>query len=203
MRIHPIGDAAVHGALAAFDAAKRRYGDKGLRHVQEHVETIQPDDLKRFAEIGVVACMQPMHMILDLEFRSKDDAVGPERLPYCWPMRSLIDAGTDVALSTDFPVVGIEPLEEVYAAVTRQLFDGTPEEGWVPEQRITMAEALKAYTYGSAYCEGVENQIGTLEAGKLADVIVLSKNLFEVEPKEILETTVDLTVFNGKVVYEA
>ena len=100
-------------------------------------------------------------------------------------------------------MVGIEPLEEVYAAVTRQLFDGTPEEGWVPEQRITMAEALKAYTYGSAYCEGVEDQVGTLEAGKLADVIVLSKNLFKVDPKEILETTVDLTVFNGKVVYEA
>lgn len=202
VRIHTIGDAAVHWALDAFDEAKRRYGDKGLRHVQEHVETIQPDDLKRFAEIGVVACMQPMHMILDLEFRSKDDAVGPERLPYCWPIRSLLDAEAHVALSTDFPVVELDPLHEVYAAVTRQLFDGTPEEGWVPDQRIALAEALSAYTAGSAYCEGMEDEVGTLEPGKAADVIVLSKNLFAVEPAEILNTEVDLTVFNGKVVYE-
>lgn len=202
VRIHTIGDAAVHWALDAFDEAKRRYGDKGLRHVQEHVETIQPDDLERFAEIGVVACMQPMHMILDLEFRSKDDAVGPERLPYCWPIRSLLDAGAHVALSTDFPVVELDPLHEVYAAVTRQLFDGTPEEGWVPDQRIALAEALSAYTAGSAYCEGMEDEVGTLEPGKAADVIVLSKNLFAVEPAEILNTEVDLTVFNGKVVYE-
>ena len=158
--------------------------------------------LKRFAEIGVVACMQPMHMILDLEFRSKDDAVGPERLPYCWPIRSLLDAGAHVALSTDFPVVELDPLHEVYAAVTRQLFDGTPEEGWVPDQRIALAEALSAYTAGSAYCEGMEDEVGTLEPGKAADVIVLSKNLFAVEPAEILNTEVDLTVFNGKVVYE-
>lgn len=203
VRIHTIGDAAVNWALDTFDEAKRRYGDKGLRHVQEHVETIQPDDLKRFAEVGVCACVQPMHMLLDLEFRSKDDAVGEDRLPYCWPLRSLIDSGAHVALATDFPVVELDPLHEVYGAVTRQLFDGTPEEGWVPEQRITMAEALAAYTSGSAYVEGMEDEVGTLGAGKAADVIVLSKNLFEVDPKEILETEVELTVFNGKVVYEA
>lgn len=201
-RIHTIGDRAVNWALNVFEEAKERFGDKGLRHVQEHVETIQPDDLARFAELGITACVQPMHMVLDLEFKSKDDAVGPERLPYCWPLRSLLDSGANLALSTDFPVVGIEPLNEVYAAVTRQLFDGSPEEGWVPEQRITMAEALKAYTYGSAYCEGMEDMVGTLEAGKVADVIVLSKNLFEVEPKEILDTQVELTVFNGSIVYE-
>ena len=143
-----------------------------------------------------------LHMVLDLEFRSKDDAVGPERLPYCWPMRSLLDDGATVALSTDFPVVGLEPMPSIYAAVTRQLFDGTPEEGWVPDQRITLAEALAAYTIGSAYCEGMEDTVGTLEAGKAADVVVLSKNLFDVEPAEILSTEVDVTVFNGNVIYE-
>lgn len=202
-RIHTIGDRAVNWALNVFEEARDRYGDKGLRHVQEHVETIQPDDLPRFKELGVVACVQPMHMLLDLEFRSKDDAVGKERLPFCWPLRSLIDAGANVALSTDYPVVGIEPLNEVYAAVTRRLFDGTPEEGWVPDQRITLAEALKAYTYGSAYCEGMEDVVGTLDEGKAADVIVLSKNLFEVDPSEYLETEVVLTVFNGNVIYES
>lgn len=202
VRIHTIGDAAVHWALDTFDEAKRRFGDKGLRHVQEHVETIQPDDLARFAEIGVATCVQPMHMLLDLEFRSKDEAVGPERLPYCWPLRSLLDAGTKVALATDFPVVEIDPLHEVYGAVTRQLFDGTPEAGWVPEQRITLAEALRAYTWGSAYCEGREDEVGTLEPGKIADVIVLSRDLFSEEPSAILDTEVELTVFNGNVVYE-
>ena len=202
VRIHTIGDAAVHWALDTFDEAKRRYGDKGLRHVQEHVETIQPDDLARFAEIGVTACVQPMHMLLDLEFRSKDEAVGPERLPFCWPLRSLLDSGAKVALATDFPVVEIDPLHEVYGAVTRQLFDGISEAGWVPEQRITLAEALRAYTWGSAYCEGREDEVGTLEAGKIADVIVLSRDLFSEDPSAILDTEVELTVFNGDVVYE-
>ena len=202
VRIHTIGDAAVHWALDTFDEAKRRFGDKGLRHVQEHAETIQPDDLPRFKEVGVCACVQPMHMLLDLEFRSKDDAVGPERVRYSWPFRSLLDAGAQMALSTDFPVVELDPLHEVYAAVTRQLFDGTPEEGWVPQERITLAEALAAYTSGSAYVEGLEEKVGTLEPGKAADVIVLSKNLFAVEPKEILDTTVDLTVLGGRVIFD-
>ena len=203
VRIHTIGDAAVHWCLDAFDEARRRFGDKGLRHVQEHVETIQPADIQRFAEIGVVTCVQPMHMLLDLEFCAKDAAVGPERLPYCWAFRSLLDAGTHLALSTDFPVVELDPLHEVYAAVTRQLFDGTPEEPWVGEQRITMAEALSAYTLGSAYCEGFEDKLGTLEAGKAADVIVLSRDLFRLDdPREILDTEVELTVFKGKVIYE-
>lgn len=203
VRIHTIGDRAVNWALNTFDEARRRFGDKGLRHVQEHVETIQPDDMPRFAELGVCACVQPMHMLLDLEFRSKDDAVGADRVPYCWPLRSLLDAGAVIGLSTDFPVVEIDPLHEVYGAVTRQLFDGTPDEGWVPDQRISMAEALRAYTWGSAYIEGKEDELGTLEEGKIADVIVLSRDLFSIEPKEILDTDVLLTIFKGKVVYEA
>ena len=203
VRIHTIGDRAINWALNTFDEAKRRYGDKGLRHVQEHLEHVQPDDLPRFKKLGVVGCMQPYVILLDLEFRSKDDAVGEWRLPYCWPIRSLMDAGAVVAFSTDYPVVGLDPLYEIYGAVTRQLFDGTPEEGWVPEQRITLAEALKAYTWGSAYCEGMEDKIGTLEAGKVAAGIVLDRNLFEVEPREYLESKVVLTVFKGNVIYEA
>ncbi len=202
VRIHTIGDLAVHWALDAFDEAKRRFGDKGLRHVMEHLETVMPSDMERFAKIGVVGCVQPMHALLDLPFHAKDTAVGPERLPFCWPFRSLLDAGMTMALATDFPVVELDPLHEVYAAVTRQLFDGTPEEGWVPEQRITLAEALKAYTWGSAYAEGKEDELGTLEPGKLADVIVLSKDLFSVEPAEYLDTEVDLTVLDGKVIFE-
>jgi predicted amidohydrolase YtcJ len=203
VRIHAIGDRAVNWALDTFAEARRRYGDKGLRHVLEHVETIQPDDILRFSQLGVAACVQPMHALLDLPFLAKDEAVGPERLPYCWPFRSLLDAGAVLGLATDYPVVELDPLHGVYAAVTRQLFDGTPEGGWTPAQRITLAEALKAYTWGSAYVEGHEDSVGTLAPGMDADVIVLSKDLFSVEPSAYLDTEVELTVFNGNVVYEA
>ena len=203
VRIHTIGDRSVSWALDLFEEARRLYGDKGLRHVQEHLELMRPEDVSRLVELGIVPCVQPMHIPLEIPFASKEAALGMERIHRCWPFRSLIDAGATLALSTDFPVVEIDPLHGVFAAVTRQDLDGMPEAGWVPEQRITLAEALKAYTYGSAYCEGMEDEVGTLEPGKAADVIVLSKNLFEVEPAEYLDTKVKLTVFDGNVVYEA
>ena len=146
--------------------------------------------------------MQPMHMVLDLGDKAKDDAVGPERAKRSWRLRDLLDAGANVTLGTDFPIVEIDPLHEVYGAVTRQLFDGTPEEGWFPEQRISLAEALRAYTLNSAIAEGVEDQFGMLKEGLSADLIVLDRNLFAVDPKEILEAKVVLTMLRGGVVYE-
>ena len=117
-------------------------------------------------------------------------------------MRELLDAGMVLSLGSDFPVVGIEPMCEIYGAVTRQTFDGKPEGGWYPGQRITLAEALKAYTWGSAYAEGCEQDLGTLAEGKLADIIVLDQNLFAVEPQKILDTRVVTTIMDGEVVYE-
>ncbi len=108
-----------------------------------------------------------------------------------------------LSLGSDFPVVGLEPMCEIYGAITRQTFDGKPEGGWYPEQRIKLAEALKAYTWGSAYVEGCEQDFGTLEKGMLADIVVLDKNLFTVEPKDILETKVVMTIMDGEIVYEA
>ncbi len=202
-RIHAIGDRSVRYVLDCFEEAERLYGKQGLRHCMEHDETVQPEDLPRFAQLGISACMQPWHMLLDMGDLAKDDAVGPERAALSWPIRSLMASGANVSLGSDFPVVGIEPMEEVYGAVYRMLEDGSNPEGWFPEERITMAEALRAYTYGSAYAMGVEDRLGTLAVGKEADVCVLSRNLFECEPAEVLDTVSELTVSGGKVVYEA
>ena len=202
-RIHAIGDRSVRYVLDCFEEAERLYGKQGLRHCMEHDETVQPEDLPRFAQLGIPACMQPWHMLLDMGDLAKDDAVGPERAALSWPIRSLMASGANVSLGSDFPVVGIEPMEEVYGAVYRMLEDGSNPEGWFPEERITMAEALRAYTYGSAYAMGVEDRLGTLAVGKEADVCVLSRNLFECEPAEVLDTVSELTVSGGKIVYEA
>ena len=202
-RIHAIGDRSVRYVLDCFEEAERLYGKQGLRHCMEHDETVQPEDLPRFAQLGISACMQPWHMLLDMGDLAKDDAVGPERAALSWPIRSLMASGANVSLGSDFPVVGIEPMEEVYGAVYRMLEDGSNPEGWFPEERVTMAEALRAYTYGSAYAMGVEDRLGTLAVGKEADVCVLSRNLFECEPAEVLDTVSELTVSGGKIVYEA
>ncbi len=202
-RIHAIGDRSVRYVLDCFEEAERLYGKQGLRHCMEHDETVQPEDLPRFAQLGISACMQPWHMLLDMGDLAKDDAVGSERAALSWPIRSLMASGANVSLGSDFPVVGIEPMEEVYGAVYRMLEDGSNPEGWFPEERITMAEALRAYTYGSAYAMGVEDRLGTLAVGKEADVCVLSRNLFECEPAEVLDTVSELTVSGGKIVYEA
>lgn len=209
LRIHTIGDRAVREVLDIFEEGGKLYGKQDLRHVQEHLETVHPDDIPRFKKLGICGCMQPWHILLDLEggdkgnglYGDKEAAVGQERAKHSWPMRELLDAGMILSLGSDFPVVSLEPMREIYSAVTRQTFDGKPEGGWYPEQRITMAEALKAYTWGSAYVEGCEQDLGTLEEGKLADIIVLDKNLFSVEPKDILKTKVVMTIMDGEIVY--
>ena len=202
VRIHAIGDRGIRFVLDVHEEAQQLYGKKGLRHVIEHDETVQPEDINRYAELGVLPAMQPMHMIFDLADKAKDDAVGDLRASYSWPMKTLLDAGAVVSLGTDFPIVGPEPLPGIYGAVTRQLADGTPEEGWYADERLTLAEALKCYTYNSAYTEYAEDEYGLLKAGMKADLIVLDRNLFAVEPHEYLEAEVILTLFGGKVVWE-
>ena len=169
----------------------------------EHNETVQPEDLPRYAELGICPGMQPWHMLLDMADLAKDDAVGPERAALSWPCTACLPAVPWCTWAADFPVVGLEPMEEVYGAVFRMLEDGSNPEGWFPQERITMAEALRAYTYGSAYAMHAEDRIGTLACGKQADICVLDRNLFDCEPAEVLEATASLTMIAGKVVYEA
>ena len=203
VRIHAIGDRAIRTILDNFEEGEKLYGKQGLRHSIEHNETVQPEDLPRYAALGVSPAFQPWHMLLDMADLAKDDAVGPERAALSWPLRSMINSGANIHLGSDFPVVGIEPCEEIYGAVYRMLEDGSNPEGWFPEERITMAEALKAYTYGSAYAMGVEDRFGTLAAGKVADICVIDRNLFTCAPAEVLEMKSVLTLIGGEVVFEA
>ena len=203
VRIHAIGDHSIRFVLDCFEEAERLYGKKGLRHCIEHNETIQPEDLPRYARLGISPAMQPWHMLLDMADLAKDAAVGPERAALSWPLHSLLASGANVHLGSDFPVVGIEPMEEVYGAVYRMLEDGSNPDGWFPAERITMAEALRAYTYGSAYAMGLDDRLGTLSAGKTADVCVLDHNLFTCSSSEVLATQASLTVLGGRIVFEA
>ena len=202
-RIHAIGDRSVRTILDFFEEGEKLYGQQGCRHSIEHNETVQPEDVPRYAELGVCPAMQPWHMLLDMADLAKDDAVGPERAALSWPIHSLLASGATVHLGSDFPVVGLEPMEEVYGAVYRMLEDGSNPEGWFPQERITMAEALRAYTYGGAFAMHAEDRIGTLACGKQADICVLDRNLFACEPAEVLEATASLTMIAGKVVYES
>lgn len=204
VRLHACGDGAVRLGLDCFEAARKHNGVRDSRHTIEHIEVIHPHDISRFAEMGVTASMQPEHMAASKEFA--DNAylarLGQEREPFTWPIKTLLTSGATLAFGSDFPIVELNPLTEIYRAVTRLHNDGLPEGGWNPSERITLAEALKAYTLGPAYGTFREHELGTLEVGKLADIIVLDQNLFQFPSEMIRETKVILTIMDGRVVYE-
>jgi hypothetical protein len=199
VRFHAVGDAAVKLALDTFEDSNRSNDNKGIRNSIEHVETIDPADIPRFAELGVIASMQPYHLILDAN--EKVIRLGKERCRYEWPFRSLLDAGATLAFGTDYPVVSFDPIPNIYAAVTRKDENGIPS-GVNEQERISLYEALRAYTYGGAVMLNREQNLGTIEAGKFADLIVLDRNIFEAGERELLKTTVELTMMDGKVVYQ-
>ncbi len=197
---HAIGDAAVRSVLDAIEWA--RSNDAAARRALfrvEHAQLVHPDDFKRFAQLNVIASMQPIHAAAD--WRTADQHWGARaRWGYAW--RSMLDAGASLAFGTDAPVERIEPLLTLYAAVSRKDLEGQPERGWHPEQRVSLHQALRAYTIGAAHAEGADAQRGSLVAGKLADLAVLSRDPFGVEPAELLETHVDMTVAGGRIVHE-
>ena len=200
VRIHCIADGSVRMALDAFEYANSKCGDKALANTIEHIENIHPDDIDRFKKLHVIPSMQPIHMILDAD--GKITRIGEERIKYEWPLRSIVDSFGSVALGTDYPVVDINPFENIYSAVTRCNFDGSSatHNDW---EKLSISEALMGYTAWAAKAYSRENEIGTLKKGMLADVVILDTNLLKVEPKEILNTKVLTTILNGKIVYEA
>jgi predicted amidohydrolase YtcJ len=204
VRLHACGDGAVRLCLDCIEKAQHLYGHKGLRHSIEHIENIHPSDLPRFKQLGVIASMQPEHITITDDFASNPYPVrlGPERTRLTWALKSLQTAGAKLAFGSDYPVVDLQPMLGVYRAVTRLHNDGQPKGGWIPQEKISLAEVLSGYTAGSAYTEYMENELGTLEAGKLADIVVLDRNLFAVDPGLIRQTKVRLTVAGGKVIYE-
>lgn len=199
VRLHTLGDAAIRLSLDIFEKSRKENPDFEGRNSLEHVETIHPDDICRFKSTDTVCSMQPEHLIL--ERGEKVDRLGVERCKYEWPFRSLADARAILALGTDYPVVHYDPFTNLYAAVERLFPEGTAA-SVNQNEKISMEEALKAYTLGSAYANGVEDKLGSLEAGKLADVIVLDRNLFEVSSDEIKETKVKMTISDGRIVYK-
>ncbi|MBL8166724.1 MAG: amidohydrolase [Acidobacteria bacterium] len=198
--VHAIGDKANQTILDFFAAAEKQNGARDRRFRIEHAQHLRLAEIKRFAGQRVIASMQPYHAIDD--GRWAENRIGPERAKGTYAFRALLDAGAVLAFGSDWFVAPMEPLMGIYGAVTRRTLDGKRPQGWVPEQKISVAEAVKAYTYGSAYASFTEAQKGTLEVGKLADLVVLSADIFKINPVEIEKARVVLTIFDGKVVYE-
>jgi len=198
---HAIGDKAVNWVLNAIEKAEKKYGKKDLRHRIEHAQIIIPDDVKRFNALGVIASMQPSHCTTDMRFC--EARIGPVRSQNAYIWRTLLDAETRIAFGSDWPVEPLDPMRGLYSSVTRKKIEsGYPRGGWFPEQRLTMAEAIRLFTLGSAYASFEENIKGSLEPGKLADMIVLSRDIFRVDPSEILTTEVLTTILGGKIVHQ-
>jgi predicted amidohydrolase YtcJ len=201
---HAIGDRAIRVALDAYENAAKVNGTKDARHRIEHIEDSSAADIPRFGPLGVIASMQPLHAypndnILKVWARN----VGPERAQRAWAWRKIADSGGRLAFGSDWPVVTINPWPGVQNLLTRETTDGKPQGGWLPQMRITLPEAIEGYTLGAAFAGRREKTEGSLEAGKLADLIVLSQDLFQVVPNRIGQTEVLLTLVGGKVVYES
>ena len=203
VRIHTIGDEAIHQALDYFEEARAKYGPLPAgQNCLEHLENFQPADIARLRELDVLAACQPPHMVLDPEGVERD--LGPQRARYMWPFCTYERLGIKYAFGTDSPVVGIGSMNVLYDAVTRQSpVDGSPKGGWQPHEKITAAQALRAYTRGSAMAAGRLSELGTIEPGKLADLVVLDKNLLAIDPQEILSARVVMTLLGGEIVYQA
>jgi predicted amidohydrolase YtcJ len=197
--VHAIGDKANHLVLNFFEEAIAANGPRDRRFRIEHAQHLRPDDIPRFAKLGVIASMQPYHAIDDGRWAEK--RIGPARAKTTYAFRSLLDAGAVLAFGSDWDVAPMVPLMGIYGAATRRTLDGKHPGGWIPEQKITVAEALRAYTFGSAYASFDEKIKGTLEPGKLADMVVLSRDILTIDPAEIEHVKVALTVFGGKVIY--
>ncbi len=198
--IHAIGDRANHTILGFYERAERENGGGDRRFRIEHTQHLLASDIPRFAALHVIASMQPYHAIDDGRWAAKRIDAGRLKTSYAW--RSLLDAGATLAFGSDWPVAPMVPLSGIYAAVTRQTLDGKNPGGWIPEQKITVAEAVHAYTVGAAFAEREEGIKGSIAVGKLADLAVLSEDIFAIDPAEIANTRVDMTVFDGKIAYE-
>ena len=198
--IHAIGPKGNHLTLDAIEKAAELNGRRESRHRIEHAQFLIDEDIPRFAELGVVASMQPTHCITDKRFAEK--RVGRERCRGAYAWRSLLDAGVHIAFGTDYGVEPLDPMEGLYAAVTRKDRAGEPGEGWFPEQKLTMEEAIELYTLGSAYSEFMEDRKGMIKEGYLADMVILNQDLMTIPHDRIMRTKVDYTIVGGKVVYQ-
>ena len=197
--VHAIGDRAIRDLLDLYAAVAEAHGERDRRFRIEHAQHIHPDDLPRFAAQDIIASMQPYHAIDD--GRWAEQVIGPERAQTTYAFQSLIESGARVALGSDWYVAPATPIEGIYAAVTRRTLDGKNPNGWVPEQKITVEQALHGYTYQGAFASFEEHRKGTLKVGMLADMVLLDRDLTEIAPETIRDAQVVQTIVGGRVVY--
>lgn len=198
--IHAIGDRAIFMVLDLFDEVAKANGPKDRRPRIEHSQHLAPGDFARFAAQGVIASVQPYHAIDDGKWAER--RIGPVRVKTTYAFKSFLDAGARLAIGTDWPVAPLDPILTIHAAVTRATLDGKNPVGWVPEQKLTVAQVIEGYTLGSAYAAFEEREKGSITAGKLADLVLLDRDPFSVAPEALRDLKVDLTITGGRVVYE-
>jgi hypothetical protein len=199
--VHAIGDYANRVVLDAMaEARKNECPDRSLwlRNRIEHAQCVRPEDVRRFRDLGVVASLQPVHIPGDISTAERNWG---KRCANAYVLKSFLEAGVPLCLGSDAAVETLDPLKGIWTAVCRQKWDGTPKQGWYPEQRISSAQAVRGYTLGAAYASGEENLKGSIQTGKLADFTVLGRDLFEVPKEEIRDIVVEMTILGGEVVY--
>ncbi|MFA6946035.1 MAG: amidohydrolase family protein, partial [Pedobacter sp.] len=193
-------DKAIEEQLNIFERVEKENGKHDRRFRIEHAQHIAPEDLRRFKTLNVIASMQPYHAIDDGRWAEK--VIGPERIKTTYAFKSLLDNEAVLAFGSDWFVAPPTPIEGIYAAVTRRTLDDKNQGGWVPEQKISLEQALKAYAYNSAYASFDENNKGILKKGYLADFVILDQNLFDIKAEAIRDVKVMKTFAGGKLVFE-
>ena len=198
--IHAIGPKANNWILNAYEKASEVNGVRDSRHRSEHAQILTEEDIPRFAALGVIPSMQPVHCITDKRFAEK--RIGTERSRWAYAWKSLADSGAKLAFGTDYSVEPINPMEGLYASVTRKDRMGEEGEGWFPMEKITMEKAIEYYTLGAAYSQFMEERKGMLREGYLADITILSEDIFNIPEEMIMSVKADYTVVDGKIVFE-
>lgn len=198
--IHAIGDAAISKVLDLFTDVRKADGDADRRWRIEHSQHVAPKDFQRYAQLGVIASVQPYHAIDDGQWAEK--RIGPERAKTTYAFKTFAANGVRLAFGTDWDVAPLNPMLGIYAAVTRETLDGKHPNGWIPQEKITVAQAVEAYTLGSAYAEFQDREKGSITPGKLADMVLLSDDIFSITPRTIKDAKVEQTVVAGRIVYE-
>ncbi|PYV60157.1 MAG: amidohydrolase [Acidobacteria bacterium] len=198
---HAIGDEGISTILDLYSEIVQAHGEADRRFRIEHAQHMAAKDFDRFAELHVIASVQPYHAIDDGRFA--EARIGRDRASRTYAFRTFLNHGVRLAFGTDWDVAPLDPMLTIYAAVTRATLDGKNRNGWFPEQKLTVAEAIEAYTMGSAFAEFQENEKGSITPGKLADMVLLSQDIFSIEPEKIRQTKVLKTFVGGKLVWDA
>ncbi|MBK7867019.1 MAG: amidohydrolase [Ignavibacteriales bacterium] len=200
LSIHAIGDKANNYILNLFEEVVKVNPPRDRRFRIEHAQHVIKEDVKRFKELNVIASAQPYHAIDDGVWAHK--RIGHDRLPTSYRFRDMISEGVNVCFGSDWTVAPLNPLLGIYAAVTRRTLDGKNPDGWIPDQKVTVTEAIRGYTINNAYAAFMEDRLGSIEVGKYADFTILDKNIFKIDPEEIKDTKVLYTIVDGKIIYK-